>query len=230
MGSDAVPVIISNQTISGALLRREMSPPILNEEIISMCVILSEKAANEVKRLITGQNLPEGTMRRMGVLRSRCSARSNSLNFDTNTTESDRVVDIHGVKVAMDKKFDPYLDGTVVDFYDDLKNSVFVFNNPNIRRDLLLRQLNPGLTAGCMMAMRDVSVMSKVRRQAVELAVLIDEWRQSVLSLPELCQRNGLSMGTMQNCVYKPDVVSQIAGLPHRSTPGSKAFRVSGQV
>jgi len=44
-----------------------MSRPILNEEIISMGVILSEKAANEVKRIITVQNLPEGTVLRVGV-------------------------------------------------------------------------------------------------------------------------------------------------------------------
>jgi len=108
-----------------------MSRPILNEEIISMGVILSEKAANEVKRLITGQNLPEGTMLRIGVRGGGCSGLSYSLNFDTNTTESDRVVDIHGVKLAVDKKFDPYLDGTVVDFYDELEKRGFVFTNPN---------------------------------------------------------------------------------------------------
>ena len=32
-----------------------------------MGVILSEKAANEVKRIITVQNLPEGTVLRVGV-------------------------------------------------------------------------------------------------------------------------------------------------------------------
>ena len=96
-----------------------------------MGVILSEKAANEVKRLITGQNLPEGTMLRIGVRGGGCSGLSYSLNFDTNTTESDRVVDIHGVKLAVDKKFGPYLDGTVVDFYDELEKRGFVFTNPN---------------------------------------------------------------------------------------------------
>ena len=96
-----------------------------------MGVILSEKAANEVKRLITGQNLPEGTMLRIGVRGGGCSGLSYSLNFDTNTTESDRVVNIHGVKLAVDKKFDPYLDGTVVDFYDELEKRGFVFTNPN---------------------------------------------------------------------------------------------------
>jgi len=61
-----------------------------------------------------------------------CSGLSYSLNFDTNTTEHDRVGDIHGVKLAVDKKFDPYLDGTVVDFYDGLEKRGFVFNNPNV--------------------------------------------------------------------------------------------------
>ena len=46
--------------------------------------------------------------------------------------------------------------------------------------------------------------MAKVRRQAAEWVALIDQWRQSGLSLPEFCQRHGLSRGTMQNWVYKP--------------------------
>jgi hypothetical protein len=46
--------------------------------------------------------------------------------------------------------------------------------------------------------------MAKVRRQAAEWATLIEQWRQSGLSLPAFCQRHGLSRGTMQNWVYKP--------------------------
>lgn len=46
--------------------------------------------------------------------------------------------------------------------------------------------------------------MAKVRRQAADWAALIDEWRQSGLSLPAFCRLHGLSRGTMQNWVYKP--------------------------
>ena len=46
--------------------------------------------------------------------------------------------------------------------------------------------------------------MARVRRPAADWAALIDEWRQSGLSLPAFCQRHGLSRGTMQNWVYKP--------------------------
>jgi len=97
-----------------------------------MPVTLSEKAAGEVKRIMTEQNLPDGTVLRVGVQGGGCSGFSYSLNFDTGTTEKDRVAEFHGVKLAIEKKFDPYLDGTVVDFYDGLEKRGFVFNNPNV--------------------------------------------------------------------------------------------------
>src|SRR5215831_14836147 len=97
-----------------------------------MSVTLSEKAAKEVLRIIEEQGSPEGTVLRVGVQGGGCSGFSYSLNFDTTTSERDRVADFFGVKLAMDKKFDPYLDGTVIDFYDGLEKRGFVFNNPNV--------------------------------------------------------------------------------------------------
>lgn len=97
-----------------------------------MPVTLSEKAAQEVKKILTEQNLPEGTVLRIGVKGGGCSGFSYSLDFDTITSEKDRVVEFYGVKMAVEKKFDPYLDGTVVDFYDGLEKRGFVFNNPQV--------------------------------------------------------------------------------------------------
>ena len=97
-----------------------------------MPVSLSENAAREVKKILTEQNLPEGTVLRVGVKGGGCSGFSYSLDFDTNTSDKDRIVEFHGVKLAVEKKFDPYLDGTVVDFYDGLEKRGFVFNNPNV--------------------------------------------------------------------------------------------------
>jgi iron-sulfur cluster assembly protein len=97
-----------------------------------MGVMLTEKAASEVKKIITEQNLPEGTVLRVGVQGGGCSGFSYSLGFDTSTSEKDRVLDVHGVKLAVEKKFDPYLEGTVVDYYDGLEKRGFVFNNPNV--------------------------------------------------------------------------------------------------
>jgi hypothetical protein len=54
--------------------------------------------------------------------------------------------------------------------------------------------------------------MARVRLRAANWAALIDEWRQSGLSLPAFCQRHGLSRGTMQNWVYKPALQRAVAG------------------
>ena len=97
-----------------------------------MGVSLSEKAASEVKKIIIEQNLPEGTVLRIGVEGGGCSGFSYNLNFDTQTSERDQIIDLHGIKVAVDKKFDPYLAGTEVDFLDGLEKRGFVFNNPNV--------------------------------------------------------------------------------------------------
>src|SRR5947209_12849430 len=99
---------------------------------IEMSVTLSESAAKEVQKIISEQNLPEGTVLRVGVQGGGCSGMSYTLNFDSNVSERDRVADMHGVKLAVDKKFEPYLEGTVVDFYDGLEKRGFVFNNPNV--------------------------------------------------------------------------------------------------
>src|SRR5258708_24802581 len=97
-----------------------------------MAVSLSESAAKEVKKIIADSNLGEETVLRVGVQGGGCSGFSYSLNFDTSTSQRDRGVDIHGVKLAVDKKFDPYLDGTVIDFYDGLEKRRFVFHHPTV--------------------------------------------------------------------------------------------------
>lgn len=45
--------------------------------------------------------------------------------------------------------------------------------------------------------------MARVRRPAAEWVALIDQWRESGLSLPSFCERNGLNYGTMSGWVYK---------------------------
>jgi len=97
-----------------------------------MSVTLTEKAAKEVQRVMGEQNLPDGTLLRVGVVGGGCSGFQYSLGFDTNTdTAKDLVFEAHGVKVAVDKKSELFLDGTVLDFYDGLEKRGFTFNNPN---------------------------------------------------------------------------------------------------
>jgi len=97
-----------------------------------MGVTLSEKAAAEIKRIMDEQGMTPDTVIRVGVAGGGCSGFSYSLNWDTQTSDRDRVAEFSGVRLAVEKKFDPYLDGTVIDFYDGLEKRGFVFNNPNV--------------------------------------------------------------------------------------------------
>ena len=97
-----------------------------------MGVSLTETAAREIKRVMEEQGTGDTQFIRIGVQGGGCSGFSYSLNWDTESSDKDRVAEFHGVKVVMDKKFEPYLDGTVIDFYDGLEKRGFVFNNPNV--------------------------------------------------------------------------------------------------
>ena len=45
--------------------------------------------------------------------------------------ENDEEWDIHGIKVICDSKSHIYLEGTELDFKDEIMGRGFVFNNPN---------------------------------------------------------------------------------------------------
>ena len=97
-----------------------------------MSVVLSEKAANEVKKIIVEQKLDPATVLRVGVAGGGCSGFSYSLGFDAAMDPAnDMKFDCHGVTVVVDKKSELFLDGTTVDFYDGLEKRGFTFENPN---------------------------------------------------------------------------------------------------
>lgn len=100
-----------------------------------MAVQLTERAAEEVRRVMQESNVPEDSAVRIGVRAGGCSGFSYSFGFvDDFNEEKDFVSEQHGVKVAVEKAHDLYLDGTEVDFHDGLDQRGFVFNNPNVTR------------------------------------------------------------------------------------------------
>jgi iron-sulfur cluster assembly protein len=97
-----------------------------------MSINLTERAANEVKKIIEEQKLPESVILRVGVQGGGCSGFQYALGFDNEVNPTvDEVAEVHGIKVAIDRKSSMYLNGTEVDFYDGLEKRGFVFNNPN---------------------------------------------------------------------------------------------------
>jgi iron-sulfur cluster assembly protein len=97
-----------------------------------MSVTLTEKAAKEILRVMSEQKMPETTYLRLGVVGGGCSGFQYSLGFDDKSDATkDELSEQHGIRLAVDRKSDLFLDGTVLDFYDGLEKRGFTFNNPN---------------------------------------------------------------------------------------------------
>ena len=102
-------------------------------------VTLTETAAREVNQIITQQR--EAAKKngadaakmylRVGVKGGGCSGFSYTLDLTETITEQDETWNQHGVEIICDPKSLLYLDGTTVDFKDELMGRGFVFSNPN---------------------------------------------------------------------------------------------------
>jgi len=98
-----------------------------------MAISLTETAAKEVRRIIEEQNLPkEQTRLRVGVRGGGCSGFSYLLDLtEEEAGEQDEAMESHGVPMLVDMKSLLYLDGTEIDFRDEVMGRGFVFKNPN---------------------------------------------------------------------------------------------------
>ena len=103
-----------------------------------MAITLTEKAANEVKRIVAEQQTtgaaPEKVYLRMRVVGGGCSGFQHKLDLDpTMNPKLDEVFELQGVPVVVDKRSLMYLNDVNVDFHDDLNRRGFSISNPNAK-------------------------------------------------------------------------------------------------
>lgn len=96
-----------------------------------MSVTLSEPAAKHVADFIAKRG--KGIGIRLGVKTSGCSGLAYKLEFADAAQPEDLVYESHGVKVLIDPKSLPYIDGTELDYTKEGLNEGFKFNNPNVK-------------------------------------------------------------------------------------------------
>jgi iron-sulfur cluster assembly protein len=96
-----------------------------------MGVTLSEAAAQHVSRFIAKRG--KGIGIRLGVKTSGCSGMAYKLEFADASEPDDIVFESHGLKVMIDPKSLPYLEGTELDYTKEGLNEGFKFNNPNVK-------------------------------------------------------------------------------------------------
>jgi iron-sulfur cluster assembly protein len=96
-----------------------------------VAVTLTEQAARHVANYLKKRG--KGLGLRLGVRTSGCSGMAYRLEFVDETAADDEIYESHGVKVFVDARSLPYLEGTELDYIREGLSEGFRFNNPNIK-------------------------------------------------------------------------------------------------
>ncbi len=96
-----------------------------------MAISLSESAAAHVQKFLAKRG--KGLGLRLGVKTSGCSGMAYKLEYVDEPGADDQVFESFGVKIFVDSKSIPYLDGMQLDYAREGLNEGFKFNNPNVK-------------------------------------------------------------------------------------------------
>ena len=94
---------------------------------------LSERAIRRVQQLIGAEKISPNAGLRLAVQGGGCSGLTYKMDIDR-PREGDKVFEHEGVKIVVDRKSFLYLKGTELDYKDELMQSGFVFQNPNVKK------------------------------------------------------------------------------------------------
>ena len=93
-------------------------------------VLLTERAAKQVRKIKENEDLDENLYLRVAVEGGGCSGLSYKLGFDIKTDE-DKIIQSQGMDIVIDPKHLMYLNGIEIDYPDGLDARGFTFDNPN---------------------------------------------------------------------------------------------------
>lgn len=97
-----------------------------------MAVQLTPDAAQHVQAMLGRRG--SGIGLRLGTKKSGCSGFAYVVEYADAVGEEDEVFESHGVKVVVDRRSLPNLDGMEVDYVrTNVINQGFEFNNPNVK-------------------------------------------------------------------------------------------------
>jgi iron-sulfur cluster assembly accessory protein len=91
-------------------------------------IALTERAARRISEIMARE--PEGSMLRISVNGGGCSGFAYAFDVDRIRQDDDIVVERDGVSVLVDQVSLQYMDGSVIDFADDLIGQSFKIENP----------------------------------------------------------------------------------------------------
>ena len=96
-------------------------------------VNITENAAAKIKQLLAADEQKQKEGLRLKVVGGGCSGLQYKMDLDA-ARPGDKVFEKDGAKILVDMKSLLYLNGTELDYKEELMQSGFVFQNPNVKR------------------------------------------------------------------------------------------------
>ena len=93
---------------------------------------LTESAAGKIKQLAAAKGIADGGLR-VKVVGGGCSGLTYKMDVDQRR-DGDKVFERDGAKLVIDRKSFLYLNGTVLDYREELMSAGFSLQNPNVKR------------------------------------------------------------------------------------------------
>jgi len=92
-------------------------------------IVLTERAARRINEIMEAE--PAGSMLRISVNGGGCSGFQYGFDVDRTRNDDDTLVERDGAAVLVDEVSLQYMDGSVIDFVDDLIGQSFKIENPH---------------------------------------------------------------------------------------------------
>ncbi|HHU68211.1 iron-sulfur cluster assembly accessory protein [Corynebacterium sp.] len=93
-------------------------------------VVLTDAAAAKAKALLDQEGRDDLALR-IAVQPGGCAGLRYQLYFDDRELDGDKVDEVGGVRLVVDKMSVPYLSGAKIDFADTIESQGFTIDNPN---------------------------------------------------------------------------------------------------
>lgn len=95
-------------------------------------ITLTDNAVQKIRALVANDESAERGLR-VKVVGGGCSGLSYKMDLDQKR-DGDRVFERDGARIIVDRKSYLYLNGTELDYADDLMHAGFNLRNPNVKR------------------------------------------------------------------------------------------------
>ena len=96
---------------------------------------LTSSSEEYLRNIIEAKDLTDETVLRLWVSKGGCAGMEYQMKL-TKAEPDDTVIESNGVKVSVDSDSIPYLEGSTLDYSDDLNDSGFKLLNPNVTSTL----------------------------------------------------------------------------------------------